>query len=96
MTARAALGDGTAWCWGLNGAGRLGDGTTTLRTAPVQVLGPAGVGLLADVTVISAANYHTCVRKSNGTLWCWGDNSSGQVGNPDYYHQPLPVAVVPF
>src|SRR5579862_5855546 len=44
--------DGTVWMWGLNMMGQLGDGTTTNRCAPVQVVGPAGQGHLDKVTAI--------------------------------------------
>ena len=90
----AALGDGAAWCWGNNGSGRLGDGTTIQRLTPVQVVGPAGVGLLTDAVGIQTSESHSCAAKSNGTLWCWGSNAGAQLGNPDYYHQPSPVPVV--
>jgi alpha-tubulin suppressor-like RCC1 family protein len=71
----ARLADGTAWCWGDNYAGQLGDGTTSSSALPVQVLG------LASVVDISAGFNHACARESDGTLWCWGDNKGGQLGD---------------
>ena len=71
----ACLADGTAWCWGHNDSGQLGDGTTSQSAFPVQVSG------LASVVEVSAGLSHTCARTSEGALWCWGDNGGGQLGN---------------
>lgn len=66
---------GSLWCWGNNGAGRLGDGTTTKRVSPTQVV--AGT----TWTGISAGGNHTCGIQTSGSLWCWGQNSNGQLGD---------------
>jgi alpha-tubulin suppressor-like RCC1 family protein len=66
--------NGTAWCWGENTRGQLGDGTTTQRTSPVQV------GTDTDWAVIDAGGSHTCGVKTGGTLWCWGRDAKGQLG----------------
>jgi alpha-tubulin suppressor-like RCC1 family protein len=72
----ARKGDGTLWCWGDNNSGQLGDGTmTTPRPLPVQVSMLGGA-----VSQVAAGFYHTCARRSDGTLWCWGDNTWGQLG----------------
>lgn len=67
--------DGTLWCWGKNTDGQLGIGNTTASTVPVQVTGLAG-----NVTSVSVGNGHTCARKTDGTLWCWGSNFDGELG----------------
>lgn len=59
--------NGTLWAWGNNEWGRLGDGTTTSRTTPVQI----GTDIWADV---AAGNYHAAGIKSDGTLWQWGSS----------------------
>jgi alpha-tubulin suppressor-like RCC1 family protein len=69
--------DGTLWCWGRNDRGQLGDGTTTTpKPTPSQVQ-----ALGATVVDVAAGLLHTCARKADGTLWCWGSNPFGQVGD---------------
>ena len=67
--------DGTAWAWGANSQGQLGDGSTTDRSNPVQVQGLTGA-----VTVASGLN-HSLARKQDGTVWTWGVNRDCQSGN---------------
>ncbi len=64
--------DGTAWCWGENAAGQVGDGTQDDRRTPTQV------GSTSDWTSISAGNARSCGTQADGSLWCWG---SGDLGN---------------
>ena len=58
--------DGTAWCWGLNDKGQLGDGTTTVRTTPTRV------ATSAKFTTIASGYAHTCALTIDGSAWCWG------------------------
>ena len=69
----ALTADGSAWCWGANASGELGNGTQTLSGVPVAVSG----GL--HFSAISAGETHTCGITSTGT-WCWGSNSAEQLG----------------
>lgn len=85
--------DGTAWAWGNNDAGQVGDGTITRRTAPVQVKGLDGVGFLTDVTALTAGFQFSAALRSDGTVWVWGDNSSGQFGNGTVNGSTTPVQV---
>ena len=71
----ALTSDGTAYCWGYNGKGQLGDGTNTDRKVPTLVAGSTKFAHLA------AGRYFTCGLTSAGATWCWGDNSGGQLGN---------------
>ncbi len=66
--------NGTAWCWGFNLQGQLGDGTTTRRSQPVQVSG------LTQVQQIVAGAHHSCALTPEGTVWCWGENRRGELG----------------
>ncbi|HSE28694.1 MAG TPA: hypothetical protein VLA95_10735 [Gemmatimonadales bacterium] len=78
---------GAAYCWGLNGGGQLGDGSTTRRTAPAAVAG----GLL--FVRISAGLEHTCALTAAGEIYCWGDNTWGQLGDGGTGDQSAPVLV---
>ena len=73
--------DGTVWDWGDNQDGELGNGTTNNADLPLQVLGPGGVGYLAPVAAIQGGELHNTALKSNGTVWAWGLNSYGQLGD---------------
>jgi len=70
--------DGTVHCWGDNQFGQIGQAMLTPSTTPVEVVGPFAAGTPA--TLVSARN-HTCAQRDDGTVYCWGDNSTGQV-NP--------------
>ncbi len=67
---------GVVWCWGYNASGQLGDASTTDSNVPVQVSG-LGSGAVA----ISAGSSYSCAVITGGTVKCWGDNGSGQLGN---------------
>jgi alpha-tubulin suppressor-like RCC1 family protein len=81
--------DSTIWCWGDNGSGELGDGTTLPRTTPVRINSPLG----NTVVQLAAGSAHTCARKADGSLWCWGDNSEGTIGDGTMINRPTPVPV---
>jgi alpha-tubulin suppressor-like RCC1 family protein len=81
--------DGSAWAWGLNTTGRLGDGTITARSSPVSV-----VGGFADWTGVSAGGYHSLGTRANGSAWAWGFGSSGRLGNNTTTARGSPVSVV--
>lgn len=87
--------DGTVWCWGANLSGQLGEGTTTPSRIPVQVALTLGsTTYLQDVKSIAAGGYHTLAAKGDGTVWSWGANGSGQLGNGTTTSSSLPVQVV--
>jgi alpha-tubulin suppressor-like RCC1 family protein len=87
------------WCWGSNGSGELGDGTTGKggptedRLVPVAVLG--GIAFEEIVT----GQLHVCGRTAAGEAWCWGAYPSGQLGNdarPDQVQPTRSAAGVTF
>ena len=83
----ALTSDGTVWAWGRNIFGQLGDGTTTQRPAPVQVVGISGV------TAVAAGENSTYALTSDGTAWAWGRNDEGQLGDGTRADQYSPVQV---
>src|SRR5207302_1027794 len=78
---------GAAYCWGYNGNGELGNGTTTNSPTPVAVAG--GLSFAA----VSAGLFHSCGVTTAGAAYCWGDNLNGQLGNGTTTTSLTPVAV---
>ncbi len=81
---------GSTYCWGYNGEGELGDGTTTDRLTPVAVVMPAGVSF----TSVSVGRAHTCGLTPGGVAYCWGYNLRGRLGDGTTTNRPTPTAVV--
>ena len=76
-------------CWGYNGYGQVGDGTTTDTSSPVDVVG-LGIG----VTAVAAGDGHTCVLTVGGGVKCWGLNGNGQLGDGTTTNKSAPVDVI--
>jgi alpha-tubulin suppressor-like RCC1 family protein len=72
---------GNVFCWGSNVDGQLGNGTETKSLTPVEVLDPAGAAPLSGVVAISAGQAFTCALTNAGTVFCWGADQVGQLGN---------------
>jgi alpha-tubulin suppressor-like RCC1 family protein len=82
--------DSQVWCWGHNGHGQLGDGTTAWRVEPVEVEGfPDGV----TATTLAAGGNHTCAIGSDGAVYCWGANYYGQSAGDDVTSVITPTVV---
>lgn len=78
--------DGSAYCWGNNAAGQLGDGTMSNRWRPVMVAAAE-----TPMDQLSAGGMHSCgIINSTGDALCWGANDSGQLGNGSTEASPLP------
>ena len=71
--------DKTLWCWGYDAQGQVGNGSGTSATqqSPVALLANEP----ADWLAVSQAANTVCALRGGGTLWCWGHNNLGQVGN---------------
>lgn len=85
----ALKGDGTVWAWGSNSNGQLGDGVPTGATSG----SPVSVSTLSDVTAIASGYNHSLALKSDGTVWAWGSNSYGQLGDGSTTDSNTPVQV---
>ena len=83
--------DGTLWMWGNNGDGQLGDNTITLRSSPVQTITRG-----TNWKQVSCGSYHTTAIKNDGTLWVWGKNSYGQLGDNTIVSKSSPVQTISF
>ena len=81
--------DGTAWTWGCNSCGQLGDNSLVTQFSPVSVVGGS-----SSWCAISAGAVHTTALCNNGTAWAWGYNAQGQLGNNTITSRLSPVAVV--
>lgn len=84
----AATNAGTAFCWGDNDAGQLGTGSRDQETFPAEL-----TELPAGVTRLAAGDRHTCALTGAGAVFCWGSNSSDQLGLDRINHQ-IPGAVL--
>ncbi|HLK65391.1 MAG TPA: protein kinase [Bryobacteraceae bacterium] len=82
--------DGTVWAWGANETGELGDGTNAGSHIPVRVLGVSDVAAISSFAVEDG---HSLALRSDGTVWAWGYNASGQLGNGTTTNSNLPVLV---
>lgn len=79
--------DGALWGWGAGANGRLGDGTTTSKSSPVQI------GTLTNWSQVSTGTAQTASIKSDGTLWTWGLNTLGILGLGDTTDRSSPTQV---
>ncbi len=81
-----AIVGGAVQCWGDNGTGQLGDGTTVSRGAPITVIA-------SGATAIAAGRFHTCAIV-DGAVECWGDNRGGQIGDNTTTERHSPTTVI--
>jgi alpha-tubulin suppressor-like RCC1 family protein len=80
--------DGTLWCWGRNSQGQLGLGPSAVKqhVLPIKV----GSDTWAE---LACGQHYTCAVRTDGTLWCWGENSSKQLGLGDNAQRDEPTQV---
>ncbi|MBI5177804.1 MAG: FecR domain-containing protein [Nitrospinae bacterium] len=89
----AVKADGTVWTWGYNDDYQLGDGTDDDRLSPVVVKGPGGKGTLGNAVAVAGGERHTLALKADGTVWAWGYNDDGQLGDDSDDDRKTPVQV---
>jgi alpha-tubulin suppressor-like RCC1 family protein len=78
--------DGTLWIWGLNSTTQLGDNTAVNRSTPVTTFAGG-----ANWKQVSCGQAHAAAIKTDGTLWTWGVNTSGQLGSNNLAQSNTPV-----
>lgn len=79
---------GGVWCWGYNNSGQIGNGTMTTAKYVTRA-----ATLTTGAQMIAAGGYHTCALDSTRSVWCWGANESGQLGNGTMTMSETPVRV---
>jgi len=83
----AIMADGSVWTWGGNDFGQLGNASTTSSSVPVQVTSLPTL----NMTDITAGGYQTLTLQDDGTVWAWGYNFWGQLGDGTFYDRIAPV-----
>jgi hypothetical protein len=90
QTACARKTDGSVWCWGTSDSGEV-PGPRQRAPYPVRVSLPGSGDQAISTRLISAANSTWCSIMKDTSVVCWGDNTSGQAGQPVDYNQRPPV-----
>lgn len=80
--------DATLWSWGYNSNGQVGNGTSG-----GNVLAPALIGPAHNWKAVSAGQYHTVIIRTDGSLWAWGDNAAGELGDGTTVSQNTPERI---
>lgn len=83
----ALTSDGTAWAWGANQDGQIGDGSVSDSATPLTVSG------LSNVIAIASGGGHSLAVTSDGTVWSWGANASGQLGDGSNADSAVPQQI---
>lgn len=111
LSARSTCGlttSNTILCWGYNGTGQLGDGTTTLHSSPAPIssslkftdismgsgfAGGLGTNVTIPAGIAQGGIAHACALATDGTVYCWGWNGAGQVGDGSTTTRLTPVPI---
>ncbi len=81
--------DGSAWAWGNNNYGQLGNGSTTNQSTPARI-----TGLGDPIVAVAAGGFHSLALDASGSVWAWGHNWDGQLGDGSVADRHAPVRVV--
>ena len=81
--------NGTAWAWGCNNYGQIGDNTTVNKSSPVSVIGG-----FTNWCQVAAGNRFSVGVRTNGIAWAWGNNGDGQLGDNTTADRSSPVSVI--
>jgi alpha-tubulin suppressor-like RCC1 family protein len=82
------LESGNVVCWGFNGEGQVGNGESASES-----VGPTVVEGLEDMVDVTVGLRHSCALSAGGSIYCWGDNNEGQLGDDSFVSSPFPVQV---
>ena len=85
----ALTADGAAWCWGRGESGQIGDGSLKGQSKPTRVR----AGNTTAFTRIVSGAAHNCALDRSGTVWCWGRNTRGAIGDGTITSRPTPARV---
>ena len=85
----AVRNDGTVWCWGR----QLDPERPAVEARSVDQTMPTQVPNIANVVTIAAGDTHDCALRTDGSVWCWGRNENGQLGDGSIHNRVEPVAV---
>ncbi len=86
-----AVTPGGVYCWGSNSLGQLGNDSGADPTTPVTL--PVAVPIVTDAVAVAAGAQHTCAVRASGEVRCWGQNSTGQLGEGSMSSLPSPEPV---
>lgn len=84
--------DGTLWMWGCNAYGGLGDNTILNKSSPVQTI--SGGNSWRSVSLAQTMYMSSSAIKTDGTLWTWGRNNFGQLGNNTAINRSSPIQTI--
>lgn len=91
-SALAVKGDGTVLAWGDNMYGQLGIGTNDgYYGTPIRVKGPGGSGYFSNAVAVTSGGDQTIALKGDGTVWAWGNNAYGVLGDGTCINSNTPV-----
>jgi alpha-tubulin suppressor-like RCC1 family protein len=88
----AVLDDGSMYCWGNRNYGNMGTGSPSNNVGintPESVELPSG----KEVSLMAVGYYHSCAVMTDDTLWCWGKNANGEIGDGTFVQRNLPVQI---